>query len=387
MKLFNEKLECLGLKSLQEASKPIVAALVSEKPILFISDNPVAIATLSQKISWGIHEIESEVPQGLGVYDARKAEKRDLFGAAAESNSGVDADAEPGGIESIANKRFIFINDLANAPESMKTIWTDVLGPEKIEGHSTENLRHIIACMGEVKKKKNTLDPTLANAFGSIVPIPSDGALDFAGNISMSGILYWGKSPRHKLNLKELIAGVKKIQQNLPTEHKTLIRDYVTAFGKELEQKEIDLPEYKQTALAENMELFFAIDLYEGELTSAQIEQNLLMATQYSWIHFATSENPKLKVLKKAYTQATRGLIEITKISKRYFKELKQQYAKEDIPSFDAVDDDEEPGSFTEDVSGLVQALGAGAELFTVGFYEMVIKGNSDWKSKLDINN
>ena len=77
MKLFNEKLEGLGLRSLQAASKPILAALVSEKPILFISDNPVAIATLSQKIAWGLYEIESEVPQGLGVYDARKTQKKD----------------------------------------------------------------------------------------------------------------------------------------------------------------------------------------------------------------------------------------------------------------------------------------------------------------------
>ena len=184
------------------------------------------------------------------------------------------------------------------------------------------------------------------------------------------------------------MVAIKKIQQNLPPEQITLIREYVTAFAKVLEQDEIEFPEARQAALAENIELFFAIDLYEGDLTSGQIEQNLLMASQYSWIHFATSKNPKLKVLKKVYTQAASGLIEITKISKRYFKELKQQYTtKEDLLSFDAVDDEEEPGSFAADVSGLAQAFGAGAELFTVGFYEMVIKGNSDWKSKLDINN
>lgn len=387
MKLFNENLEGLGLKSLQAASKPILAALVSEKPILFISDNPIAIMNVSQKIHSGLREIESEEPQGLGVYNARKTGKQDLFGMHIANNFGIAVDGISVPPETISNKSVIFIQDLAKAPESMKTIWTNILKSEKIENHSTDNLRHIIACMGEVKKKKHTLDLDHAHAFGLIVPVPSAGALDFAGNISLTASLYWGKSPRHQLDLKNLIIEIKEIRQNLAPEHVTLIREYVTSYAKELEQLEIDFPEGRQTALAENLELFFAIDLYEGDLTSAQIEHNLIMATQYNWIYFATRKNPKLKVLKKAYSQATSGLIEITKISNRLFKELKQQYAKEDVPSFDAVDDDGEPGSFAADVSGLVQALGAGAELFTVGFYEMVIKGNSEWKSKLDINN
>jgi len=387
MKLFNENLEGLGLKSLQAASKPILAALVSEKPILFISDNPVAIANLSQKIHRGLYEMESEEPQGLGVYDARKTGKQDLFGMHIANNFGIALDGISVPPETISNKSVIFIHDLVKALESMKTIWTNILKSEKIENHSTDNLRYIIACMGEVKKKKHTLDPDHANAFGLIVPVPSAGDIDFIGNISMASILYWGKSPRNQLDFKNLIIEIKEIRQNLAPEHVTLIREYVSAYAKELEQAEIDFPEVRQTTLAENLELFFAIDLYEGELTSTQIEQNLLMATEYSWIYFAMSKNPKLKVLKEAYWQAVSGLIETTKISKRFFEELKQQHAKEDLPSYDALDDDEEPGSFAEDVSGLVQALGAGVELFTVGFYEMVIKGNSDWKSKMKINN
>jgi len=390
MKLFNENLEGLGLKSLQAASKPILAALVSAKPILFISDNPIAIMNVSQKIHTGLREIESEEPQGLGVYDARKTGKQDLLGMHIANNFGIAVDGISVPPETISNKSVIFIHDLAKAPKSMKAMWTNILKSEKIENQSTDNLRHIIACMGEVKKKKHTLDPDHANAFGLIVPVPSEGDIDFIGNISMMGSLYWGKGPRNQLDLKNLILAIKEIRQNLAPEHVTLIREYVTAYAKELEQVEIDFPEGQQTALAENLELFFAIDLYEGELTSAQIEQNLLMATQYNWVYFATSKNPKLKVLKTVYSQAVSGLIETTKISKKHFKKLKQQYAKEeDVLSYDVIDDDdeEEPGSFAEDVSGLVQALGAGAELFTVGFYEMVIKGNSDWKSKLDINN
>ncbi len=92
MKLFNENLEGLGLKSLQEASKPILAALVSEKPILFISDNPIAIMNVSQKIHSGLREIESEEPQGLGVYDARKTGKQDLIGTSTASNFGIPLD-------------------------------------------------------------------------------------------------------------------------------------------------------------------------------------------------------------------------------------------------------------------------------------------------------
>jgi len=194
MKLFNENLEGLGLKSLQAASKPILAALVSEKPILFISDNPIAIMNVSQKIHSGLREIESEEPQGLGVYNARKTGKQDLFGMHIANNFGIAV----GGIsvppETISNKSVIFIHDLVKALESMKTIWTNILKSEKIENHSTDNLRYIIACMGEVKKKKHTLDPDHANAFGLIVPVPSAGDIDFIGNISMASILYWEKA-------------------------------------------------------------------------------------------------------------------------------------------------------------------------------------------------
>ncbi len=159
MKLFNEHLEGLGLKSLQEASKPILAALVSEKPILFITDNPTAIMNVSQKIHSGLREIESEEPQGLGVYNARKTRKQDLIGTSTASNFGIPLDGISGPPETISEKSVIFFHDLAKAPESMKTIWINILKSEKIENHSTDNIRHIIACMGEVKKKKYTLYP------------------------------------------------------------------------------------------------------------------------------------------------------------------------------------------------------------------------------------
>jgi len=387
MKLFNENLEGLGLKSLQAASKPILATFVSEKPILFISDNPVAIANVSQKISRELYDIESEELQWLGVYDARKTGKQDLFGRHIANNFGIAVDGISVPPKTISNKSVIFIHDLAKAPESMKTIWTNILKSETIENHPTDNLRHIIACMGEVKKKKHTLDPDHANAFGLIVPVPSEGDIDFIGNISMMSSLYWGKGPRNQLDLKNLIIEIKEIRQNLAPEHVTIIREYVTAYAKELEQAEIDFPEGRQTALAENLELFFAIDLYEGDLTTTQIENNLLLATQYSWVYFATSKNPKLKNMKQAYYGATSGLIEPTKISKQHFKKLKRQFTQEKEFSVDEIPEDFESGSLAEDVSGLAQALGAGVELFTVGFYEMVIKGNSDWKSKMKINN
>lgn len=386
MKLFNEKLEGLGLKSLQEASKPILAALVSENPILFISDNPMAIINVSQKIHSGLHEIESEDPQGLGVYDAKNTGKQDLFGSSTAQDIGTTVDETSEPVETISNKSVICIHDLGKAPESMKTVWSTILKSEKVEDYSTKNLRHIIACMGEVKKKTHTLDPEHANAFGLIVPVPSAGNIDFIGNISMMSSLYWGKGPRNQLDLKNLIIEIKAIRQSLAPEYVTLIREYVLAYAKELKQVEIDFPKGRQTTLAKHLELFFAIDLYEDELTSAQIEHNLLMASQYNWIYFATSKNPKLKVLKKAYYSAIQGLIEPTNLSRTHFKELKQMYPGR-VTHEDVSVEEGEMGGFEEDISGLIEIVESGVELFTTGFYEMVIKGNSDWKSKLDINN
>ena len=388
MKLFNKHLENLGLNALQAASKPIIASLISEKPILFVSDNTIAILTLAQKLFMSRYDVETEQQQGLAIYDAKKVREQDIFSLTGEIDSNQNKATESDQTKSIQDQSFIVIDDLAKSKKSMKATWTKILLSEEVENQTTSNLRNIFARTGEIKfKNKNTLDHEQANAFGLIVPVPSAGSIDFLSNMSMVSVIHWGADPQNRIDLKKLTMDVKNIHQALSVEHKTLISEFVSAFSRELDLRELEFSKAQQASLAENIELFFSIDLYEGDLTASQIEQNLLLATQYSWTPFVTNTNPKLKALKKSYYEASIGLNETAKISKRHFKELKQQYAKEDMFDDYLSDDDDEPGSMAEDVSGLVQALGAGLELFTVGFYEMVVKGNSDWKSKMKINN
>ena len=148
--------------------------------------------------------------------------------------------------------------------------------------------------------------------------------------------------------------------------------------------------------LKKSLSIFFAIDFYNGSVNQKEIAENLILATKFSWNYFVTDEEPHLDKLKEAFNFATKKIANNSKQTMKIFEQYQQKKetvlnntnkAKPQASSQPSTNNDEDFVTVAGEVKTMGKIFGAGFELFTVGFYQMVIKGNSDWESKLEINN
>lgn len=388
MERFNEILEKLGIFGYQEISKPILASLVAKEPILLVGEQGTGKTLLAENLSVALgYSTDSDEKQFV-AYDASKSMFEDVIGfpdPVAMQSGKLEYIKSP---MTIWDKRFILVDEISRANPSMQNKWLEIIHSRRVMGKEIPNLEYIFAAMNPIGYLGVTpLDSALSDRFFMIVQIPRSFGRD-----DLSKVINYGNQTviEKSDELIELISIISKISENLKIEYSNLIEDFIINFSTKIENLGLLLSPRRAAMLKRSLSILFAINFYEGKLTNNKIAENLLIGVENSWNYIVTDEESHLDILREAYHYATKKI----KLNGKATKDIFKQYQKNNSTNqhsgttknnskIDLTDDDDDESELVT----MAKIVGAGLELFTVGFYEMVIKRNSNWKSKLDINN
>ncbi len=387
MKKFQKILNNYNVYGYENISKAILAALVAREPILLTGEHGTGKTLLAEKLS-----VALGVPKKQFIaYDASKALFEDVIGfpnPASLKNGEVKYINTP---ITIWNKKFILIDEISRANPSMQNKWFEVIRSRRIMGHEISTLEFIFAAMNPLGYLGvNPLDEALADRFFLIVNVPSEFLRNDLLKIINSPD---NKATENKSNdLIELIENIRTEVKNVNPKHQLIIDNYVMDFTEKIQKLGLSFSPRRAAMLKRAITIFFSIDIIENSLSHNSISKNLLEATIFSWNYTVTNEEPHYDKLKEAFLFATKKTSTHGKETLKNFAKYKghnetrkqatktNTHASNPVSSSNNYDDE-------SDLVSMFKILGAGVELFTVGFYEMILKGNSNWKSKLDINN
>jgi MoxR-like ATPase len=394
MKKFSSLLEVIGVFGYSPLSKGILAALIAKEPLLLIGDNGTGKTMLAEKLSLMLGISNDAEQKEFNAYDASKSLFEDVVGfpdpilLQQGKLSYIESDI------TIWNKKFILIDEISRANPAMQNKWLEIIRSRRLMGKPIPNLQYIFSAMNPADYLgANLLDGALADRFFLIINIPS-----YFDRIDLSKII----NSVNEINestpakLKTLIEDVQKVGQCLDPKLINSIDNYILDFSKKVEDLGLSISPRKCAMMKKSLSLFMAMDLYEGELTSNKIAENFALCSNYCWNYHVTEDDPHIDILNEAYKSAIANIQDAGDFTKsefeKYNKKNKSRGTKEKkfvsdssdtSDDFSAINDDEEEG----DLWTFFQILGTGIELFTVGFYEVVIKKNTAWKSKMKINN
>lgn len=391
MKTFNTMLEDMGIFGYSSLAKGILASIIAEEPLLLVGDKGTGKTMLAEKLSLMLGINNGEDKKEFNAYDASKSLFEDVVGFPDPTKlqlgqlSYIESDI------TIWNKKFILIDEISRANPTMQNKWLEIIRSRRLMGKPIPNLRHIFSAMNPSDYLgANLLDVALADRFFLIINIPKSFERDDLSKIINSKNFFDSSLPD---KLKQLIEDIKKNSDRLDDDLLNSINNYILDFSMKVEELGLTISPRKCTMMKKSLTLFMAMDLYEGELSSKKISENFALCSDYSWNYHVTEDNPHIDILNEAYKSAVSEIPQSEGHTESEFEKYKrknrvlsviEQSDVDTLKGVDSINDDEEEES---DLSTFVQIFGAGIELFTVGFYEMVIKKNSAWKSSMKINN
>ncbi len=390
MKKFDEILKKYGVYGYEKISKAILTSLVAEEPILLTGEHGTGKTMLAERLAVALGSREDE----FIAYDASKALFEDVVGFPnPESLKQGKLDYIDTPI-TIWNKKFILVDEISRANASMQNKWLEIIRSRRIMGRKINNLKYIFAAMNPLGYfGVNQLDEALADRFFLIINIPSDfERSDLAEIINMPDEMEIGKSEE----LIKLIAEIKSKANSIDSLTRPKIDNFVMDFSQKVKKLGLSFSPRRAAMLKKALTIFFAIDLVENNLNEKTIVQNFRDCAAYGWNYFVIGEEPYLDILKESFLYATRKVNSKAGATFNTFEEYKkkntaervfEQNGKKNAGSATSAKTSSATYDDESDIVTMFKILGAGIELFTVGFYEMVIKGNSNWKSKLEINN
>lgn len=162
----------LGVYGMEAYEVPILGALTTGEPLLFIGSHGTAKTTLCGRLAGAL---------GLKfwAYDASKALFEDLIGfpdPASLASGEVRYAPTP---LSVWDKEFVLVDELSRADAGMQNKWLEVILDRRVMGKSIEGLRQVVAAMNPPDYLgAGPLDAALAGRFATVIVVPDVSRLD-----------------------------------------------------------------------------------------------------------------------------------------------------------------------------------------------------------------